>query len=72
MNDVRAMGGPVEPGRTYLVGERGPEVLQMGTSGGTVIPNHQLGGGSITVNIDGQKLFEIVNKRLGRAVAMGV
>lgn len=48
---ARAMGGPVFPGETYLVGERGPELLTMGR-GGYVTPN--LGGPSIsqTFNID--------------------
>lgn len=41
----RASGGPVSAGRSYLVGERGPEVITMGSSGGRVTPNHELGGG---------------------------
>lgn len=39
----RASGGPVHAGRTYLVGERGPELVTMGGNG-HVTPNHQLGG----------------------------
>jgi tape measure domain-containing protein len=35
----RAMGGPVLPGQTVMVGEEGPEVLRMGKVGGTVTPN---------------------------------
>ena len=35
----RALGGPVLGGSTYLVGERGPELLRMGNSGGEIIPN---------------------------------
>jgi len=35
----RASGGPVRPGGTYLVGERGPELLQMGSQGGFVQSN---------------------------------
>lgn len=35
----RAAGGPVEAGRTYVVGERGPELLHMPRDG-VVIPNH--------------------------------
>lgn len=35
----RALGGPVAAGGTYLVGEHGPEVLQMGNQSGQVIPN---------------------------------
>lgn len=38
----RAVGGPVLPNKTYLVGERGPELLKMGSSGGTVISNSAL------------------------------
>lgn len=38
----RAMGGPVSAGGAYLVGERGPEILQMGSAAGNVIPNHEL------------------------------
>jgi tape measure domain-containing protein len=37
----RASGGPVEPNTTYLVGENGPELLQMGSSGGRVYNNEQ-------------------------------
>jgi len=34
----RAMGGPVSAGRSYIVGERGPEVF-MPSSSGNIIPN---------------------------------
>jgi phage-related minor tail protein len=34
----RATGGPVSPGRGYLVGERGPELF-VPTSSGRVVPN---------------------------------
>lgn len=37
----REAGGPVSAGKTYLVGERGPELVKMAGSG-TVIPNHRL------------------------------
>lgn len=49
----RASGGPVRSGETYLVGENGPEILQMGSTNGNVIPNHRIGGGGagMTVNI---------------------
>ena len=58
----RANGGAVSPGSTYLVGERGPELLTMGPSGGYVTSNsasqaamdrYSSGnsrGGSISVN----------------------
>lgn len=38
-DDNRAHGGPVEPGKTYNIGEQGPEKLVMGQTGGYVIPN---------------------------------
>lgn len=44
---ARAMGGQVQAGQTYLVGERGPELF---TAGGTghVTPNHQINNGGAT------------------------
>ena len=53
----KAMGGPVSAGGAYLVGERGPEILQLGSKGGNIIPNNAIGGGAttnnmITVNVD--------------------
>ena len=53
----REMGGRVQAGGAYVVGERGPELLQMGSKGGTVIPNSQIGGGNsvtnvVTINVD--------------------
>ena len=46
----RATGGPVSPGRGYLVGERGPELF-VPTSSGRVEPNHALGGGAREVRV---------------------
>lgn len=46
---ARAMGGQVEGGGRYLVGENGPEVLQLGSQGGNVTPNHALEGGGASV-----------------------
>lgn len=46
-----AMGGPVMAGTAYLVGEKGPELFMAGRSG-SIIPNHQLGGGnSYSINV---------------------
>lgn len=47
---ARATGGPVSDGKPYLVGERGAEVFVPNTSG-AIVPNHKLGGGSVTVNL---------------------
>lgn len=44
----RALGGQTRPGETYLVGERGPELLTMGNQGGNITPNSRMGGGSTT------------------------
>jgi hypothetical protein len=44
----RAMGGPVSAGGTYLVGERGPELLTMGANSGYVTPNAGMGN---TINV---------------------
>ena len=50
---ARAAGGPVQPGGSYLVGERGPELFTPSSSG-NITPNHAMAGGStITVNVNG-------------------
>lgn len=45
---ARALGGQVTAGTTYLVGERGPEMVTMGANG-YVTPNDKLGGNNQTV-----------------------
>lgn len=45
---ARANGGSVRSGKTYLVGERGPELFT--GKGGNITPNNQLGG-SQTINV---------------------
>ena len=47
----KATGGPVSAGGSYLVGERGPEILNMGSQGGHITPNNQLGGTTNVYNI---------------------
>lgn len=47
----RALGGQVSANQTYLIGERGPELLTMGSQGGYVTPNNQLQGGSASAPI---------------------
>jgi len=47
----RAMGGPVSSG-TYIVGERGPELLTLGAGqSGYVTPNGAIGGNTINVTV---------------------
>lgn len=48
---ARANGGPVSGGKTYLVGERGPELFTPGSSG-NITPNGAMGG--VTVNVINQ------------------
>lgn len=72
----RATGGPVSPGRGYLVGERGPELF-VPTSAGRVEAN---GGGqgardvrvAITVNSAGGTSSAQALQRSGRQVASAV
>lgn len=45
---ARAMGGPVTGGKSYLVGENGPEIFTPGASGG-ITPNNQIGESGVTV-----------------------
>ena len=64
-----ATGGPPLPGRSYLVGERGPEILTMPNSiGGRIFSNAQsremLSSGDVTVfvTIDGEQLQGRIDK----------
>lgn len=61
----RAMGGPVEPNGRYLVGEAGPEVLQMRGSGGMVYPHREEGTPrhSGSEHLSGQQLNYLGNLR---------
>jgi lambda family phage tail tape measure protein len=45
-----ASGGPASSNRSYIVGERGPELFTP-ASNGTVTPNSALGGQNVTYNI---------------------
>ena len=46
---ARAEGGPVSAGKTYLVGERGPELFTPGVSGGITANDNMKGGGQVVV-----------------------
>lgn len=51
LSGARATGGPVGADKTYLVGERGPELFTP-NSAGAIIPNDKIGGGgNVTVNL---------------------
>jgi len=69
----RAQGGPVSRGRSYMVGERGPELFTPGSSG-NITPNHQLGGSTnVVVNVDASgsnvEGDEAGSEQLGRAIS---
>ncbi|WP_375402049.1 tail tape measure protein [uncultured Sphingomonas sp.] len=72
----RATGGPVSPGRAYVVGERGPELF-VPTGSGRVLANGAGGGGgrevrvAITVNAGSVGAPEALT-RSGRQVARAV
>ena len=74
-----ADGGTARSGRSYIVGERGPEMFTPGVTG-TVTPNHELGGmgGStnIVVNVDASGSSvegdEQSSRELGRLISVAV
>jgi TP901 family phage tail tape measure protein len=74
IDGAREMGGPVNSGRPYLVGENGPEVFVPKNAGG-IIPNYAVGGmiqkGKTSYGITGSK-STIVGNGGGRTNAYGV
>jgi len=76
-----ANGGRASAGRSYLVGERGPEIFTPKSSG-TVIPNNQIGGAgggivnNINVNVSAEGMQSNANedrgKELGVALASAI
>jgi hypothetical protein len=72
---ARAMGGPVSAGKSYLVGERGPELFTPSGSG-NIIPNSAMGGGTVinlTVNgaLDAEGTARTIVNLLNRSNARG-
>ena len=71
-----AEGGTARAGRTYMVGERGPELFTPGVTG-TVTPNHALGGSTtVIVNVDASGSSvegdEEGGRELGRLISAAV
>ena len=51
----KAAGGPVAANKSFVVGEKGPEILTMGSSRGFITPNNQIGGSTtniVNVSVD--------------------
>ena len=74
LNGMRAMGGPVLAGGTYLVGENGPELFQPSSSG-SIVPNHELagaggsgGGGALAIHLGPGLEAEWLRKAAGQSV----
>lgn len=76
----RALGGQVRDGESYVVGERGPEVLTMGSSG-RIIPNDKLRGEQQVVNktanitfqvntVDARGFDQLLQSRRGQIISM--
>lgn len=65
INGARAMGGDVQAGNSYLVGERGAEIITMGGNG-HVTPNHKLGGDTkvTIVNQTTGKIDKVEERRM--------
>ena len=69
-------GGPAKAGRSYIVGEKGPELFTPGVTG-TVSPNSSLGGSTnIVVNVDASgsnvEGDESEGRELGRLISVAV
>ena len=72
----RANGGPVSTGKSYMVGERGPEMFVPNTSG-RIVPNSDIGGSTnIVVNVDASESSvegdEEQGRELGRLISAAV
>jgi len=66
---AKAIGGPVQAGKTTLVGERGPELF-IPSASGSIVPNNSMGGGngvtvvqniSVTTGVQQTVRAEIMN-----------
>ena len=79
-NLFKASGGPVTSDRSYIVGERGPELFTPSTSG-NITPNHRMaGGGGKTINVvnnfdingDREELQRLIAGSVSTSVSLAV
>lgn len=65
--EARAHGGPVRRGRSYLVGEHGPELFRPNTNG-DIVANGGMGVTVVHTNIqlDGRTIAEVVDRYQGK------
>jgi hypothetical protein len=67
-----ANGGPAKAGKSYIVGEKGPELFTPGVSG-TVSPNSSLGGSTnIFVNVDASGSSAEGDEEQGRQLGLAI
>ncbi len=71
-----ANGGSASAGRSYLVGERGPEIFTPKSSG-TVTPNNKIGGSggvvnNINVNVDAGGMQSDANENRGKELGVAL
>ena len=65
----KAIGGSVQAGQPYMVGERGPEMF-IPSQGGSITPNKKLGGGITVVNnVDARGSGADVDQKIKSAMA---
>lgn len=71
----KASGGTVQGGRSYMVGERGPELFTPGRTG-SIAPSGSFGGANVTVNVDASGSNVEGNadqaSQLGKAIGIAV
>ena len=71
-----ANGGPASAGRSYLVGEKGPEIFTPKRSG-TVTPNNKIGGSggvvnNINVSVDAGSMQSDANENRGKELGVAL
>ena len=70
-----ANGGTAQANKSYMVGERGPEIFTPGATG-TVTPNHAMGATNIVINVDASGSSvegdENQGRELGRLISAAV
>ena len=67
----KAVGGNVSGNKPYMVGERGPEMF-VPSGNGRIIPNSGLGGGGVTVNINGGNFIGDSMENLANALSENI
>jgi tape measure domain-containing protein len=68
LSGARASGGSVGANKSYLVGERGAEILTMGNTAGHVTSNDKAFGGSTVFNIDARGAEAGVENKIKRVM----